>query len=88
MLNTHKTNSQLHQSSPQTTNQTYAQNRLKHVFEDLLALVLILITISCLSYAATHLLSDRTAINQDTNQANTLVPAIYAHDTTTDELSL
>ncbi len=80
MINQHKPVSVLRQP--------YVKNRMKHFLENLLSLVLILITISSLCYATANLCCDNNTGNLQTIKTNTLVPAIYVHDVKTEKISL
>ncbi len=66
-------------------NQIQSTNTIKHFFENLLSIVLILITVSSLSYAASNLLCQHKA---KTAHASTLIPAIYEHQIEPAKISL
>lgn len=67
--------------------QPYTKNRLKHFSEDLLAILLILITVSSLSFAAANFFCQhKPTFNAQNN--NALVPAIYVHDVKTETFNL
>jgi len=61
---------------------------MKHFLENLLSLVLILITIASLCYATANLWCDDKNNSLQHVKSNTLVPAIYVHDIKTDKISL
>ena len=67
--------------------QPYTKNRLKHFSEDLLAILLILITVSSLSFTAANFFCQRKpSLNAQKN--NALVPAIYVHSVEIESFSL
>lgn len=80
MINQHKPVSVLRQP--------YVKNRMKHFLENLLSLLLILITISSLCYATANLWCDNTTNMMQNVKTNTLVPAIYVHDVKNEKISL
>ncbi|MDY0190069.1 MAG: hypothetical protein RBR22_04970 [Desulfuromonas sp.] len=80
MINQHKPVSVLRQP--------YVKNRMKHFLENLISLLLILITISSLCYATANLWCANDADNLQKVKTNTLVPAIYIHDIKDEEISL
>lgn len=67
-INQHKSSSVLRQP--------YTRNRFKHFTENLVAIVLILITVTSLSFAAANFFGE-TKSSSLTQKASSLVPAIY-----------
>lgn len=80
MINQHKPVSVLRQP--------YVKNRMKHFLENLLSLILILITISSLCYATANLWRDNNTDTFQTIKTNTLIPAIYIHDIKNEKITL
>ncbi|OQY20620.1 MAG: hypothetical protein B6I36_00350 [Desulfobacteraceae bacterium 4572_35.1] len=67
--------------------QQYSSNRTKHFLENLFALVLIIITIFSLYYAAANMLNNDKSDTQVT-KANTLIPAVYVHSLKGEKITL
>lgn len=76
----------LHKSTS-VLRQPYAKNSLKHFSENLLAILLILITVSSLAFAAANFFCQRkTPVIMHEN--NILIPAIYVQDVEAESLNL
>ncbi|MBW2186967.1 MAG: hypothetical protein BA874_07310 [Desulfuromonadales bacterium C00003068] len=67
--------------------QPYTKNRFKHLAEHIVAIVLILITVTSLSFAAANFFGKNksSALAQE---ANSLVPAIYFKNEENDSVTL
>lgn len=78
-INPHKSTSVLRQP--------YTKNRFKHFTENIVAVVLILITVTSLSFAAANFFGDKTP-SALTQEASSLVPAIYFKNEERDSVTL
>lgn len=78
-INTHKSTSVLRQP--------YTKNRLKHFTENILAVVLILITVTSLSFAAANFFGENKP-SAFTQEASSLIPAIYFESEECDSVTL
>jgi|GEM_PF-1435773 len=67
--------------------QPYTRNRFKHFTENLVAILLIFITVASLSFAAANFFGDSKSSSM-TQEASNLVPAIYLKNDEPDSLSL
>lgn len=67
--------------------QPYTRNRFKHFTENLVAIVLVLITVTSLSFAVTNFFGPNNS-STITQEASSLVPAIYFKNEERDSVSL
>lgn len=78
-INPHKSTSVLRQP--------YTSNRFKHFTENIVAIVLILITVTSLSFAAANFFGKNNSSSL-TQEASSLVPAIYFINEQRDSVTL
>lgn len=70
-------NPSIHQhKSTSVLRQPYTTNRFKHFTENVVAIVLILITVTSLSFAAANFFGEKLPSSKS-QEASSLVPAIY-----------
>lgn len=78
-INPHKSSSVLRQP--------YTRNRFKHFTENLVAVLLIFITVASLSFAAANFFGENESSSM-AQEASSLVPAIYLKSEEPDSLTL
>lgn len=76
------------QHKPFSVRQQPYNRRFKRITENIISLVLILITVSSLSLAAVNFFCSRTEDPSPINDNNALMPAIYIHNRESDSVSI
>lgn len=68
--------------------QPYSNNRFKRFTENIISVVLVLITISSLTLAAVNFFCNRKEVLPGQDENSALVPAIYVHSRESDSISI